>query len=446
MRMNWSRRLFLATGATALGGCAAPTASSRTAENRGTSPTLSHEPPDYATDWSAPVTSPRTASVTGTALVHNLEIPWDLDVTPEGDVFITERVGRIRRFSGDELATVVEPSGVIDAGSVPPDDAEQQWWIRGGEGGVLGIAVHPTYPDPAYLYVYYTAKTWFGLGRENRLVRFDAEADDPASTETVILDGIPASKSHNGGRIAFGPENYLWVMTGDAELGERTRAYAQDLGSLAGKVLRLRVDGRAADGNPDLGPEADPRIYTYGHRNPQGIAWLPDGTVVVTEHGPGGFDEINRLVPGANYGWPDSRRGDEYRDRDDVHPPLLSTRFNTWAPSGAVFYEGNGIPAWRDRLIVGGLVSQQVIVVTLVRAGGRLPPTNAGGAIAHRADWYDNTFVATSHPVLQNELGRVRHVSQAPDGGLYALTSNRDGRASDGFPRAGDDVLVRLEG
>lgn len=445
MSRAYSRRQLLATGAAVLGGCAAPMAAGEPSPSPRSTPPLSHEPPAYDPDWAAPTTSPLAADVSPTVLVDNLEIPWDLDFTPDGDVFITERVGRVRRFSGDELSTLVEPSGVIDARSVPPGDTDQQWWIRGGEGGVLGIAVHPTYPEPPYLYVYYTAKTWFGLGRENRLVRFDAEADDPAATETVLLDGIPAGKSHNGGRLTFGPENYLWVTTGDAELGERTRAHAQDLGSLAGKVLRLRPDGTAAPGNPDLGQDADPRLYTYGHRNPQGIAWLPDGTVVVTEHGPGGFDEVNRLEPGANYGWPDVRHGDEYRDRPDVHRPVLSTRWNTWAPAGAVFYDGDAVPPWRNRLVVGGLVSQQVIVVTLARSGDTLPPTDADGATRHDAEWYEAAFTATSHPTLQDVLGRVRHVTQSPDGDLYAITSNRDGRARGPFPRERDDVLVRLE-
>jgi glucose/arabinose dehydrogenase len=258
-----------------------------------------------------------------------------------------------------------------------------------------------------------------------------------------LLDGIPASKSHNGGRIAFGPENYLWVATGDAELDDR--AEAQDLESLAGKVLRLRADGTAATRNPDLGPDADPRIYTAGPRNPRGIAWLPDGSVVVTEHGPAGFDEVNRLEPGANYGWPDVRHGDEYRDHPDVHRPVLSTRWNTWAPSGAVFYDGDAVPAWRNRLVVGGLVSQQVIVVTLARAGDTLPPTDADDAMRHDAEWYETAYVATSHPTLRHVLGRVRHVTQSPGGDLYAITSNRDGRARGPFPREHDDVLVRLE-
>lgn len=444
MRRAYSRRQLLATGAIAIAGCAAPSALRNPTPSTG-STTLSHEPPAYESDWASPADSPLSASVTPTALVKNLEIPWDLDVTPDGDVFITERVGRVKRFSGEELSTVVAPTDAIDARSVPPDDTDGQWWVQGGEGGVMGLAVHPTYPRPSYLYVYYTAKTWFGLGRENRLARFDAEADDPAATETVLLDGIPAGNAHNGGRIAFGPENYLWVTTGDAEMGERTNAYAQDLGSLAGKVLRLRPDGSAAPGNPDLGQAADPRIYTSGHRNPQGIAWLPDGTVVVTEHGPAGFDEVNRLEPGANYGWPDGRHADDYRGQPVLHRPLVSTRRTTWAPAGAVFYDGDAIPAWRNRLVVGGLTSQQVVIVTLARPGEPLPPTDAHGATTYDADWFDAAYVATAHPALRDELGRVRHVAQAPGGGLYALTSNRDGRAGDGFPRDGDDVLVRLE-
>lgn len=448
MSADFSRRRFvLAAGSFVVSGCTAP--SLGTGDNPtplpGTdTPPLPHDPPAYDPEWESPTDSPLSTPVSPTVLVKNLEIPWDLDFTPDGDMFITERVGRIRRFDGDDITTVATPADAIDAESIAPGSDESPWWVEGGEGGVLGIAVHPNYPEPSYIYVYYTAQT--RGGKENRLVRFDPEADDPATTQTPIVTGIPAEEVHNGGRVAFGPENYLWVTTGDAEMGERTHAYPQDLGSLAGKILRMRTNGEAAPGNPDLGSDADPRIVSYGHRNPQGISWLPDGTTITSEHGQGGHDEVNVIEPGANYGWPDVRAAEEYRANPAIHPPLLSTTGTTWAPTGSVFYTGDALSGWRNRFIIGGLVSQQIIVVTLTPPDGEFPPTDAPGATRHDAEWLDtSSFVATSHPTLQDALGRVRLVTQSPDGELYAITSNRDGRASGEFPREDDDVLVRLD-
>jgi glucose/arabinose dehydrogenase len=288
------------------------------------------------------------------------------------------------------------------------------------------------------VYVYYTATADGGI--ENRLSRFDVGADDPGATEEVLVDGIPANNYHNGGRITFGPYDHLWVTTGDA--GEKERA--ADPSALVGKVLRLTPEGDPAPDNPDLGDDADPRVFTYGHRNPQGIVWLPDGTMVASEHGPTGYDEINRLVAGDDYGWPGVREPDAYRQADDVRPPLTTTGGgNSWAPTGSLFYTGDGLPSWRNRMLVGGLVSQQVVVVTLTPPGQDLPPV-AGGE-RFDADWFDGAYTATAHTVLEDELGRVRHLEQGPDGGAYAVTSNRDGRAKEPFPRERDDVLVRLE-
>jgi len=262
--------------------------------------------------------------------------------------------------------------------------------------------------------------------------------------ETVVVDGIPGHRIiHNGARVAFGPRNYLWLTTGDADLTERSA----DPGSLAGKVLRLEPDGTAPGDGPDLD---DPRVYTYGHRNPQGIAWLPDGTSVATEHGPAFRDEINVLEAGGNYGWPsvrgvpDDTEHDPYADHGEVVSPLVHTGTEeTWAPSGCVFYTGEKVPALRNRLLVGGLASQRLNVVSIY--GSTAPDI---GGVRHDADWLGSGYEAVSHGLLGNELGRIRHVTQGPEGGLYALTSNRDGRSdrptADAFPRASDDRLVRI--
>lgn len=381
-------------------------------------------------------------------LLSGLEVPWDVDFAPNGELFVTERVGRVNRYRDGEGVAAWRPRDAVEGGSKPAGSHDRSWWVAGGEGGTMGVAVHPRYPTVPLVYVYYTADR--SGDPTNRVVAFDATSDDPGQRAWVVVDDIPGDSFHDGGRIAFGPANALWVTTGDAG-NERD---ARDPSSLAGKVLRMTPEGEPMPGNPDIGPEADPRVYTYGHRNPQGITWLPDGTPAVTEHGPGP-DEVSLLVPGGDYGWPDVRSPEgyvraangatKYGGTGDVHPPIASSAGgNTWAPSGCAFYTGDVVPAWRNRLIVGCLVSQRLKVVTLTPPGSELPPLGETG-VRHDADWFDGAVTATVHDALVDELGRIRNVAQGPDGGLYAITSNRDGRARGPFPTDRDDVLVRLQ-
>jgi glucose/arabinose dehydrogenase len=437
--MSPSRRRFLAAlGTASVAGCTSPV---DTDSGTPTEP-LNHTP-SPAMEWEAPTGSPTAANVSPTTLIENLEVPWDLAFTPDGELFITERVGRVTRFDGEEVRTLAEPDDAIDAGSIEPGSDERPWWVTGGEGGTLGVAIHPRYPNPPHVCVYYTAEQ--GAKRVNRVVRYDAGADDPESTAEPLVDGIPANNYHNGGRLAFGPQNYLWVTTGDA--GEPAKA--QDHGTLNGKILRIKTNGEPAPDNPD---HDDPRVFSYGHRNPQGVTWTPDNVTLATEHGPSARDEVNRLVGGDNYGWnvarggSDDERWDAYTEHSEFHPPLVNTGpGESWAPTGCDFYTGDAIPAWRNRLVIGTLIGQHINVVTLTPPGGELPPLD-GDSRRFAADWFDETYVATSHKLLQNVLGRVRRVAQGPDGDLFAITSNRDGRAKGKFPRKTDDVLVRLEG
>lgn len=436
--MDHGRRAFLSLAA---GGIAA--AAGCTATGRST-PEIDHDVTEwtsYEPDWTAPTTAP-TLDVRAETVVEHLEIPWDAAVAPTGDVFLTERVGRILRFDGDSIETVAEPENAIDAEAQPakPDDDPgwETWWVKGGEGGMLGIAVHPKYPDPPYIYAYYTVRNDEGE-KENRVVEFDVSADDPGSTGRIVVEGIPADAVHNGGRLAFGPDNYLWVTTGDA--GER--ANAQDEESLAGKVLRIQANGNPAHDNPDVRGR-DRRIYTLGHRNPQCITWLPDATPVITEHGPDGRDEMNVLEPGANYGWADVRTAAEYKNATTAYRrPILSTgKPPAWAPTGGVFYTGDQLASWQNRLVFGQLFGQRIGVATLTPKGGTVPPVKEGTRFD--ADWLSQEYTVTVEHVLP-ELGRVRNVFQGPDGALYATTSNRDGRAKGkAFPRKTDDRIVRI--
>jgi glucose/arabinose dehydrogenase len=434
---------------TVLAGCidGVPTNSDDSSGSEGTPVVDNYDYPGVSEnpDWDAPSSSPLGADIEIETLVENLEIPWDISFTGNDELFLTERTGSVLRFDSNEVAEVTSPPEAIDAGAVEPGADERPWWVEGGEGGTLGVAAHPQYSEESYVYVYYTAGG--DEAAENRVVRYDVESANPAQTEEVIIDGIPANSYHNGGRITFGPDGNLWVCTGDGGNGDGAR----NLDSLGGKILRVSPEGNPLSSNPDL--DGDSRIFTYGHRNPQGLDWLPDGVPVVNEHGPTGGDELQILRPGADYGWNDARGGPNneewgsYTEYDDVVPPILNTGYgNSWAPTGSTFYTGDAIPSWTNRYVVGGLISQSIYVITLTPPGGELPPTDDPEARVFDADWLDDAYTATAHRVLHNELGRVRYVTQSPDGDLYAITSNRDGRANEDtrFPRESDDVLVRL--
>ncbi|WP_123532872.1 PQQ-dependent sugar dehydrogenase [Halosimplex salinum] len=395
----------------------------------------------YDPDWEAPTSSPLDASLETEVLVENLEVPWDIAFTPDGEMFLTERVGRVLRLNGDEVKTVAEPSDAIDAGSIEPgSDEDPPWWVKGGEGGTLGIAVHPTYPDPPWIFVYYTYTVEENdeTVKYNKVSAFDVDSDEPGTPVETVVDEIPADSYHNGGRITFGPRNYLWVTCGDGGQPD----IVQDPGTLAGKILRITPSGDPAPDNPDLGDDADPRVFTYGHRNPQGIVWLPDGTPINSEHGPTGRDEINRLVPGDNYSWNEVYEREDYPD-SGFHPPLFNSGGQSVAPTGSLFYTGDEVPALKNRMITGGLISQQLMITTLTPEGGELPPAEDGYAQV-TDDWSDDEYIATMHTAFEDELGRIRHVEQSPDGDIYVITSNRDGRAEGEFPTERDDVLVRI--
>lgn len=179
---------------------------------------------------------------------------------------------------------------------------------------------------------------------------------------------------------------------------------AQDISSMAGKLLRCTLTGEPVSKNPHFGPDANPYIVSYGHRNPQGLAWLPDGTPICTEHGTS-TDELNLITPGENYGWPIADDPTEYQATDRLHPPLVETGWGrttttphhttSWAPSGCTFYTADTIPEWQNRLLIGGLISQQLIIVTLSRPHEPKPPLGKHG-IRYQEPWLDTKdYVAT---------------------------------------------------
>jgi glucose/arabinose dehydrogenase len=283
-----------------------------------------------------------------------------------------------------------------------------------GEGGLLGLALHPDFSRTGWVYLYYTYQTdqlW------NRVVRYRL-ADDQLVEPQVILDRIPGANIHDGGRIAFGPDGKLYVTTGDA----RDPEAAQDLASLAGKILRLEPDGSLPPDNPFPGSP----VWTYCHRNPQGLAWTNDGRLYATEHGPTGdlglaaHDEVNLIEQGKNYGWPFVVADLVRRPLPDAVPPVAQSGQTTWAPSGATFVRAGSIPQWQGNLLFAGLRSQALWRLVLTPDGRSAVQLEA---------------------LYQGEFGRLRTVVEGPDGAIYLLTSNRDGR---GNPRAEDDRLVRI--
>ncbi|WP_306058425.1 PQQ-dependent sugar dehydrogenase [Natronococcus wangiae] len=429
---NSSRRAALAAvGAVAFGGCTSVFDAEETEpDDDGDVPTSGGEADP---DWKLPAGSPLEPAVEPDPLVTSLTAPWDLAFSPTGELYVTEREGRLLRFETESVLEAEDDP--LDAADVA-DDAR---WELPGEHA-QGVAVHPSYPDPAVVYVYY------GSSEDNRVARFDATADDPLETLEVLVEGMEGHHTI-GGRIAFGPRDDLWITDGTSEEDP-----AQEPDRLGGTILRVRPDGEPSDANPDL-EDADPRVFTYGHRNPQGLAWLPDGTPVCTDHGPAGRDEIQRLRPGANFGWPvahggpDDEEYESYDDRDAFEPPLANTGPDlTWSPGGCVFYEGDAISAWRHRLLVATLRGAHLDVVTLLPPGAEQPPLD-GESRRYDDAWLDDAYTATAHRVLDDELGRIRHVTQAPNGDVLAVTSNRDGGPGpdgDRFPRDRDDVLARI--
>lgn len=325
-------------------------------------------------------------------LATGLQIPWALAFAPDGRLFITERPGRVRVFQGGRL--LAEPALTLD-GLYTRD-----------ESGLLGMALHPSFGTNGFAYVEYTAAA--SGGPVARVVRYRVVGNtfgEPA----VLLDGVRANNIHNGSRVRFGPDGRLYVTFGDVA----TPSVAQDLGSLNGKILRLSEDGTTPGDNPFRSP-----IWSWGHRNPQGLDWHPvTGDLFETEHGQTGNDEINVIDRGANYGWPEIEANES---RPQMRTPL--TFFSpAVAPSGAAFYRGTLFPSFRNQLFVATLRGQALLRVTL--------------------DPSDARRVQSVERLLEGRFGRLRDVSSGPDGYLYLCTSNRDGRNT---PVADDDRLLRL--
>lgn len=336
--------------------------------------------------------------------IENLEIPWSLVFLGGGRALVSERPGRVRLIRHGKLLET--PYARIDV-------------VHEGEGGLMGLALHPEFPREPYLYLMHTYQA--GDGRYNRVVRLQDKGDRGFPDRTII-DRIPGARLHNGGRIAFGPDGFLYIATGELFKAE----LAQDLRSLGGKILRVTPEGEVPGDNPFKGSP----IYSYGHRNPQGLSWHPEtGDLFASEHGPSGefmrfaHDELNVIVKGGNYGWPKVIGAP---GRKPFIDPLVVWKTAT-PPSGTAFYSGLLFPGLRNDLFVATLRSQALIRIRLGQEG-------KGYKVTGIERWF-----AEDHRT--GKFGRLRDVVQGPDGGLYFLTNNRDGRGS---PGKGDDKIYRI--
>ncbi|WP_433955666.1 PQQ-dependent sugar dehydrogenase [Janibacter indicus] len=358
-RRTAPRAAALAAATALLVGC------SGEATDRGTSgsgTTTSGAPPSSSSGSSAP-----------TDVVTGLDAPWSIAIYDEATLVSERDSGRVLELTDD---------GTREVGTVEGVSA-------GGEGGLLGLAVHDD-----HLYTYFTSAD------DNRVVRHELTGE-PGSLALgdaeTILDGIPSASFHNGGRIAFGPDDMLYVTTGDA--GETDRA--QDPESLAGKILRLTPEGAVPPDNP-IGTSP---VYSLGHRNPQGIAWADDGTMYASEFGQDTWDELNVITAGDNYGWPTVEGiADDERFTDPVQQ---------WATDEA---SPSGIAITDDSIWIANLRGERLREVPL-----------------------DDPSTSTEH--LVGEHGRLRDVAVAADGSLWVLTNNTDGR---GDPGDGDDRILRV--
>ena len=312
-------------------------------------------------------------------VVDGLNNPWEMVFAPNGDIYFSERDGRVWKIENFGEAKVIQ--------TFPKSGSY--------EGGTLGLALDPNFEENKKIYIYQTNLELEFF--QNKVFSFTVDGDELRDVQTVI-DDIPGAPWHDGGRIAFGPDDKLYITTGDAV----NPGWSQDLSSLAGKILRINSDGSIPDDNPF----DSSAIFSYGHRNPQGIAWNDEGMLVSSEHGPSGemgygHDEINVIVKGKNYGWP-KVVGDS-SDGSYVNP-IIHSGEQTWAPSGMVFYNSDKISSLEGKFLVGALRGQHLMVLDVANDGSLI----------------------SSEKMFEGDFGRIRTAQISPDGVLYLLTANGD--------------------
>jgi aldose sugar dehydrogenase len=331
-------------------------------------------------------------------VVDHLEVPWSIVWAPDGRMFFTERSGRVQTFQAGQ------PKLLFTVPDVAPS----------GEGGLMSLALHPQFGSNHFIYLAYV---YHADNEYVRVVRY-RETNQGLVDRKLIIEQIPAAQYHAGCRLRFGPDGKLYITTGDAT----RRDLAQRLDSVAGKILRLNDDGSIPADNPFVGrQDARPEIWSYGHRNGQGIDFQPGTNLLFeTEHGPSGFDgpgggdEVNIVEKGKNYGWPEIHHT---QTKAGMESPLLEYT-PACAPASGMFYRGSAFPEFRGNFFFGCLRGTRMIRVVL-----------------------DGRRVVSQENLLEGKYGRIRDVAEGPDGFLYFSTSNKDGR---GEAAADDDRIIRL--
>jgi glucose/arabinose dehydrogenase len=345
----------------------------------GPPPTEGLQPPDQGPPPNSPTLAIDSGFVTG------LNFPWDMAFLSDGKMFFTERPGTVKvRLTTGAINPIVAPADVAAEASA----------------GMMGMAVDPNFASNNLIYACYTTTN------DNRVVRWQVNNTFNGVVGATVLVQIPKGADHFGCRIRFGPDGKLWVTTGDAAVGTNP----QDLNSLAGKVLRINSDGSAASGNPFINQPGDDRIYTFGHRNPQGIAFQPGtGQPYSIEHGSSIDDEVNKLVAGGNGGWDPVPGYDGYdgsvpmtdfqKFPNAMVPVWRSGNGGTVAPSGGTFLIGSQWKSWANQLVVAFLKDSKARVMFFDGSGS----------------------VSFATPILENGV-RLRSAVEGPDGNLYIAT------------------------
>lgn len=334
-------------------------------------------------------------------VAEGLVNPWSMTWLPDGDMLITERPGRLRIVRDGRLLPDPVPG-------VPAVHAQ-------GQGGLLDVLAHPDFSSNRLLYLSYSKPLQGGTASTTAVARGRFENDHLVDVQDIFVADTRGN-GHYGSRLAFDRDGFLYVTVGDRQAppsGDLESHPAQDRGNHHGTVNRIHDDGRVPEDNPFVGQEGiRPEIWSWGHRNPQGLAIDPrTGDVWATEHGPQGGDELNLILRGANFGWPVVGYGVNYRTGLAIHEGTMregmESPVDVWIPSiatsGLAVYTGDRFPHWRGSLLVGGLAGQQIARLTIAE---------------HR--------VVSEETLLQG-MGRVRDVRQGPDGYIYVAIEDREG-------------------
>lgn len=349
---------------------------------------------------------PANAQMLDTATVaQKLHVPWEILWGPDDHIWFTERDGKISRLN----TTTKKTKRIIKIA-----DVEET-----GEAGLLGMALHPNFKDSSYVYVVYNYIS--GSVIQEKLVRYTYDVTkDTLTAPSILLDKIAGNSNHNGSRIIITPDRKILVTTGDAQ----NTSTSQNNAKIEGKILCLNLDGSI----PSTNPIAGNMLWTKGHRNAQGLVLAPNGNLYSSEHGPNNDDELNIIVKGKNYGWPNVEGYcNTTLEKNFCNTTPVVEPIKAWTPTLAVagidYYDNNAIPEWKNCILMTNLKEADLRVLKL---------NAAGDSIIKETIYYNKIF------------GRLRDLCVAPNGDVYISTSNRDGRAAAPFPRVVDDRIIKI--